>query len=228
MLTRQSFIYIYTLHSFKDGSILTIDEKDKLKSNFDGRRRYIYNQSKCLYGHTINSFSMKGRTCYVCNKCQIKVSNDDDGGKSGSSSSSNRSMMNTPLRPVKVFKSHCAPDKIDWNVPEKMTVKEIKKALLTLGQSTKGKKTDLCKRLKEASSLSSIQVGVEHIKHEMKSARYAAKNKKNAGEKRNIEHVALEDEASLKLYNKNGSTGTRRKIESKSGRRRKSKRVKRE
>ena len=39
--------------------------------------------------------------------------------------------MNTPLRPVKVFKSHCAPDKIDWNVPEKMTVKEIKKALLT-------------------------------------------------------------------------------------------------
>ena len=57
---------------------------------------------------------------------------------------------------------------------------------------------------------------------------YAAKNKKNAGEKRNIEHVALEDEASLKLYNKNGSTGTRRKIKSKSGRRRKSKRVKRE
>ena len=72
---------------------------------------------------------MKGRTCYVCNKCQIKVSNNDDGGKSGSTSSSNRSMMNTPLRPVKVFKSHCAPDKIDWNVPEKMTVKEIKKAI---------------------------------------------------------------------------------------------------
>ena len=34
----------------------------------------------------------------------------------------------------------------------------------------------------------------------MRSAKYAAKNKQKAGEKRNVEHVALEDEESLRLY----------------------------
>ena len=187
---------------FRDGSILTIDSNDKAKPSFDGRRRYIYNQSKCLCGHTINSFSMKGRTCYVCNACQKRSSSADF-----EVSSSSTSAIATPERPVKLFKSHCAPDKIDWNFPEKMTVKDLKSALSELGQSSTGKKSVLCSRLRLAQKAakpytrkSEIKVGVDHIKHEMRSAKYAAKNKQKAGEKRNVEHVALEDEESLRLY----------------------------
>ena len=192
---------------FKDGSILTIDEKDKCSENFDGRRRYIYNQSKCLFGHSINSFKMKGRTCYVCNVCQEKYDSDVKFASPPSNSRGGNSTISTPLRPVKLFKSHCAADKVDWGIPEKMTVKEIKEALIALGQPTKGRKSDLCKLLKETHAAGTIKVGVEHIKHEMKSASYAAKNKRKAREKRNIEHVALEDEASLKVY------GASKKIE---------------
>ena len=101
---------------------------------------------------------------------------------------------------MKLFKSHCAPDKVDWNFPEKMTVKDLKRALSELGQSSTGKKSVLCSRLRLAQKAvksnvkkEKIQVGVNHIKHEMRSAKYAAKNKQKAGEKRNVEHVALED-----------------------------------
>jgi formamidopyrimidine-DNA glycosylase len=186
---------------YSDGSILTIDEEDKRKPSFDGRRRYIYNQRKCLCGAPIRAFTQKARNCYVCSACQVLPKTDLD-------------LPNTPTRPVKLFRSHCAPDAVKLSQPEKLSVKEIKAILSEFGVSTKGKKADLVARLHHTTNMS-IPVGVNHLK--MASAQEALKEKLMADEKRNVEHVALADEESVRLLgNSNNKRGRRRKNDSSS------------
>ena len=93
----------------------------------------------------------------------------------------------------------------------KLTVKQLKARLEEAGQSTKGKKEVLINRLcllnekVEASSNSTVKKegtravkpGKKHIKV-VASAEAAADEKRLAGEKRNVEHVA-EDERSMRL-----------------------------
>lgn len=115
---------------------------------------------------------------------------------------------------MKLFRSHCAPDAVKLSQPEKLSVKEIKAILSEFGVSTKGKKADLVARLHHTTNMS-IPVGVNHLK--MASAQEALKEKLMADEKRNVEHVALADEESVRLLgNSNNKRGRRRKNDSSS------------
>jgi formamidopyrimidine-DNA glycosylase len=193
---------------FLQGSILTVDEVDKSLPSYDGRRRYIYNQSVCLCGGVVRSFTMKGRNCYVCEACQRLPAEDLETAQ-------------TPTRPVKLFRSLCAPDALKLTEPEKYSVKELTRILSKLNMVTTGKKADLVQRLKgifghgsedlNEASCHKIEVGVGHLS-EMVSAEDALKEKIKAAEKRNVEHVALVDEDSSAHLIQEASKKRRRRV----------------
>merc|ERR1712195_164756 len=136
------------------GSILTVDENDKLLPGGSTRRRYVYNQSKCLTCQPLQS--------------SIDVIQTSD---------------------VQVFNSRCAPEIGNDK-------KKKKRKRTSTSTSTPKSTTRPVKKVKRASK------SKKSTKSKMKSAAAAALEKINAGEGRNVEHIALEDEHSLAVIAK--------------------------
>jgi hypothetical protein len=114
-----------------EGSILTLDpDHQKLDPE---RRRYVYNQSRCLLCKgKIQSWDVKGRTCYGCFECQQMISGQ--GGSSGSGTSAKQMKKNEKRKVVRetrdvcVFRSKCAPEARDEKgASSKMEMKKRKR-----------------------------------------------------------------------------------------------------
>ena len=164
------------------GSILTVDENDKLLPGGSTRRRYVYNQSKCLMCQSkVQSWNMKNRTCYACVTCQPLQSSID--------------VIQTS--DVQVFNSRCAPEIGNDK-------KKKKRKRTSTSTSTPKSTTRPVKKIKRASKSKKC------TKSKMKSAAAAALEKINAGEGRNVEHIALEDEHSLAVIAKSKSKKKKR------------------
>lgn len=118
---------------FTSGSILTVDAADVAKFGKPWNRRYIYNHSRCSCGSKIDSWTLAGRNCYACPKCQPRA----------------EGAVAVKVKEVKVFASKCAPD-LETTEPEKMTVAWLKVELEKRGLKVTGKRSDLVERLQAA------------------------------------------------------------------------------
>ena len=105
-------------------------------------------------------------------------------------------------KPAALFVSHCARDVGEHLPVAKMKVADLKAALGAYGLSTRGKKAELGERLDEARAAAEREVRgeipipmdtdeLEAKRGKMATAQEAAAEKESAGEKRNVEHVAL-------------------------------------
>ncbi|CAL5225951.1 g8750 [Coccomyxa viridis] len=206
---------------FKSGSILTVDPEDAQKLGKPWTRRYIYNHKACgRCGTSVRTWDMSARTCYACEVCQPL--------QQGTILDAKRTKALSAARNSKVFDSHCAPEPVANMQPEQLTIAKLKDRLKELNLPLNGRKAELVERLKSAlqsaETLASEEkvIGVEdalenvaeaaakmegvpelapgtlHVGKIM-SAKEAALEKAKAGEGRNVEHVALEDDATLAL-----------------------------
>ena len=121
---------------FRTGRITSISQSEAKKLNAPYRRRYVYNQSKCLICHgRIKSFSEASRTVWFCPGCQ-------QGGIPSSEKSSKQ-----------VFHSKCAsePLVLRKSNPLKLKVKELKTEIAKYGLTipNRSRKADLVKILSE-------------------------------------------------------------------------------
>jgi hypothetical protein len=115
---------------FVTGSILTVDAAEKLPAPWT--RRYVYNQSSCgRCGGGIRSWSMATRTVYCCEACQPLPSHVVV--------SQARTEAMAAAGPARLFQSHCAPDGADTLLPSKMSVSQLRAALLAKGAPLPGK-----------------------------------------------------------------------------------------
>jgi len=171
-----------------EGSILTLDP-DHQQMNPD-RRRYVYNQSRCLLCKgKVQSWDVKGRTCYGCFQCQEMIADGGGGGGGGGGTSSaakqarkNKKKIMREAKDVVVFKSKCAPEARDETGG-------------TQKRKRKTKTTKMKTKTKTKTKISNSTI-VRPTKRQ-RSAAAAALDKIRAGEGRNVEHVALADEESL-------------------------------
>ncbi|CAK0783892.1 hypothetical protein CVIRNUC_007092 [Coccomyxa viridis] len=207
---------------FRTGSILTVDPEDAQSMGKPWTRRYIYNHRSCgLCGSAVRTWDMAARTCYACEVCQPL--------NKGTILDTSRSKALSAAKDSKVFNSHCAPEPIANMRPEQLTITELKVRLKELKLPLTGRKADLVQRLAEAlqaaeklaaeekvvgvedaldsaaeaavkaeGAAPTLVPGTQHVGHVM-SAKEAALEKAKAGEGRNVEHVALEDDATLTL-----------------------------
>lgn len=182
---------------YKTGSILTVDDADKKR--YGDLRRYIYNKAKCpKCSSRIVSWEIAARTAYACPACQPRQARDvDDPALSAStpvknpkkrsaepSSAQKKPRTDASDKAFHVpFPSHCVRDSFADRLatPSKLTVKELRAALLERGHSTKGLKAVLVARLAAA---------LETEASPMRSAEDAAADKARAGENRAVEHIA--------------------------------------
>ena len=210
------------------GSILTVDTQHKKLDRT--RRRYVYNQSKCLLCKTkIKSWDMRKRTCYACFACQPMLP--------ATRLPSSRAKQLRANTDVKVFASRCAPEvgakkgkaaskkgkagskKKPAKKPAKKKVKlaataEKAEKVGKSAKTTRGRKKR--NRSPSPSSRAVIDLTVKKKKRKlaprkkthkpMRSAAAAALEKIRAGEKRNVEHVALADEVSLAVIAKHAKS----------------------
>ena len=177
---------------FQTGSILTVDPEENLPPPWT--RRYIYNHSTCgRCGSSVRTWDMAARKCYACPTCQTLTSKG-----TASLSEETRSKLKKAKEHVP-FMSHCAPE------PKKslsdMTVKALKEMLVKHDLPLNGKKADLIERLEACPDFKRAQAKPTQVEQRAKpaSAFDAALEKINAGEKRNVEHIALVEESSMEL-----------------------------
>mmetsp|Transcript_21451 Transcript_21451/g.44699 ORF Transcript_21451/g.44699 Transcript_21451/m.44699 type:complete len:439 (+) Transcript_21451:105-1421(+) len=186
-LSREAFdrVWLHTVEllqrGYATGSILTVDADDAVGR--PGLRRYIYNSSRCgKCGGKVKSWDIAGRTCYACESCQPpnpkymdvetkpkpKPKKEDKDTDSG----------HVP------FISHCAKDsmatRLERGGARLLTVAEIKSHLVSKFSVTPPKSA---KKAELAALLDSLRAPTTN-------AEEAAKEKAEAGEARNVEHVA--------------------------------------
>ena len=155
---------------YATGSILTVDPEDERP----GLRRYIYNSSKCgKCGSKVKSWDIAGRTCYACESCQprtLKLLKSEGG--------------DVKTDDHKPFSSHCAKDSIAIRLERGgarlLTVAEIRLFLLSAHSVIPAKGTKKAALVTQLDSLRAPAV----------SSMDAAKEKADAGEARNVEHIA--------------------------------------
>ena len=115
---------------FVTGSILTVDAAEKLTAPWS--RRYVYNQSHCgRCGGGIRTWSMATRTVYCCDVCQPLPAKAEV--------TPARTQAMAAAGPARLFQSHCAPDGADTLLPSKMSVAQLRAALLAKGAPLPGK-----------------------------------------------------------------------------------------
>lgn len=130
---------------FKTGSILTVDPEEADKLGRPWTRRYIYNHSSCgRCGSSVRTWDMAARTVYACETCQPLLLVE------GAQLDQRRQKALAAARDPKIFKSHCAPEGRQHQLPSQMAVAELKEALSALGLSAAGKKAGLVERLERA------------------------------------------------------------------------------
>lgn len=185
---------------FVSGSIVTTDG-EVLKR---GRRRYVYNQGKCICGAKVKSWQIAQRTAFACLACQPRLVVGKGANVSGGS----------VVKDAKVFTSHCAPEGAEARMeePGKMRVAELRVELERRGLSTEGVKAVLVARLRaveseKAEGTSNVKVEKQIVVDDFKvsakgvkagtahlpapvSASRAAADKAAIGESRAVEHVA--------------------------------------
>ena len=169
---------------FKTGSILTVDPDSNLGPPWT--RRYIYNHSSCgVCGSKVKSWDMGGRTCYACLTCQ----------KLNEAIPQERKSKLKLAKEHKPFLSHCAPEPASELNLNSLTVKALKEMLKKHNLSANGRKAELIERLSNCSELKLVKQEEEEREvidmSSPASAFDAAQEKVKAGEKRNVEHVAL-------------------------------------
>ena len=196
----------------RTGSILTVDESEGLPPPWT--RRYIYNQSMCgRCGDHIKSWDIAGRTAYACPTCQPLTSH-------GALSADRMAAVKQAKGAVE-FVSHCAADDISVAMmsPAKLKVSQLKRVLEEMNLPTDGKKADLVARVLDAQAIKKEEAVAtpdqmdeggqrrpkrrtadaggdqkDRIKQKIDfiaTAEQAAREKLDAGEKGNVEHVPL-------------------------------------
>ena len=203
---------------FATGSIITVDPAEKLPAPWT--RRYIYNQDTCgRCRGPIKTWDMATRTVYACETCQPLVG----------TMSAARAEAHAKASAPRLFQSHCAPDGVGEALhPAKMSVQQLKAALLGRKLSASGAKPVLLARLLEAfaaempkteetavqaakpkaeekaapkSAAPMPRPGTAHLGG-FASAATAAAEKLQAGENAALEHVALHDDAAAAVRGK--------------------------
>ena len=167
---------------YETGSILTVDPEEAVSLGKPRLRRYIYNSSKCpRCDSPIKTWQIANRTCYACVKCQPITSDP-----------SSKSDVTPTVQNHKTFNSHCARESVETRLiesgPDRLTVKEIKSELTTLGVdfSSKAKKAELVEILTQAQQ----QEKKASPAPAFVSPEDAALEKAQAGENLAIEHIA--------------------------------------
>lgn len=190
------------------GSIVTVDAAENLPQPWT--RRYIYNQSTCgRCGDRIKAWDIASRRAYACPTCQPILH----------LLSAGRQQAVSHAQGASTFVSHCAPDDFSVSLlsPEKLTVSQLKGILANMSLPTTGKKAVLVARVAQAMDMIKKEddkgiimptpIATESKKRSrshkhtllprvldmdsIATAREAAQEKQEAGEKRNVEHVPL-------------------------------------
>jgi hypothetical protein len=173
---------------YKTGSILTVDPEEARALGKPKLRRYIYNSKNCPRCKSpIKTWDIANRRCYACPKCQPLVSHNH----------LESIAVVTPARTDCVpFNSHCARDSIDSRLtesgPSRLTVKEIKAQLTTMGIKipSKTKKADLVELLTKTIIATKLSGDKERKPAAFVSPEDAASEKARAGESLAVEHIA--------------------------------------
>lgn len=220
-LTRELFDEVWR-HSiellqrgFTTGSILTVDPEDARVMGEPWTRRYVYNQSTCgRCGGRVKTWDMASRKVYCCETCQPWLP-----GTSASEAAAGRVEM---AKNHVGFKSHCAPDSISaaMATPERLTMAELRVALEARGWpggrlKKSARKAELVAAFREVTRgdgktegtpvamrprIQPLPIpGIEGLEGKEATAAMAAAEKLAAGEKLNVEHIALTDDASSSL-----------------------------
>ena len=209
---------------FVNGSILTVDPEEALVLGDPWTRRYVYNQTKCgRCRGGVRVWDMANRTVYACETCQPLRG----AGASVASPKSNRE-AHAKSQPFVPFVSHCAPDseRAAAMEPSRLTVAQLKAALTARGWPEGLKRTARKRELVAAllaagapaadavetaaaaaaaaayappTPIGALSPGTKALESRMNSAKAAAREKIAAGEKGNVEHVALADDETHKL-----------------------------
>ena len=128
-MTYESFMRVWNSSvklmrmSFETGRIMSMTAKEAKQMGCPHRRRYVYNQSKCLVcGGRISSFQENTRTVWACFGCQSKSEVKDEARQERAT-----------------FNSHCAREPLSsrLSTPSKMSVKELQTTLLAAGYRVK-------------------------------------------------------------------------------------------
>ena len=194
---------------FVNGSILTVDPEEAKRLGEPWTRRYVYNQSTCgRCGASIRSWDVANRTVYACEACQPPPA-------PATLPEARVKRIEASKRAAAPFVSHCAPDSDAANAmdPSKLTVARLKEALDEWDawpshlRRSGARKADLVSAVREARAQKANAVhpgrnfsppppGTAHLEARMNSPEAAAAEKIAAGEKGNVEHVALGNDAS--------------------------------
>ena len=200
---------------FVNGSILTVDPEEALILGDPWTRRYVYNQTSCgRCGARVRVWDMANRTVYACETCQPLRR-----------SASGENTL-TKKKDSKPFVSHCAPDSAAASrmEPSRLTVAQLRETLTERGWPEGLKKTAKKSELVAAAAATfraapkarvnnrrpvasapapatpppaPLSPGTKALESRMNSAREAAREKIAAGEKGNVEHVALADDETI-------------------------------
>ena len=210
---------------FVNGSILTVDPEEALILGEPWTRRYVYNQTKCgRCRGNVRVWDMANRTVYACETCQPLRCDSPQTPKRG-----RKQEKTEEKKPFVPFVSHCAPDsdRAALMEPSRLTVAQLKATLGDLGWPEGLKRTARKSELVEAvlaagvkgkapvpppatpqtaathvpplSLRGALSPGTKALESRMNSAKAAAREKLAAGEKGNVEHVALADDETHKL-----------------------------
>jgi hypothetical protein len=202
---------------FVNGSILTVDPEEALVLGDPWTRRYVYNQTKCgRCRGNVRVWDMANRTVYACETCQPLLSGSPQTPKRG-----RKREETEEKKPFVPFVSHCAPDsdRAALMEPSRLTVAQLKATLAERGWPEGLKRTARKSELVEAvlaagaaatpapaathvpplSLRGALSPGTKALESRMNSAKAAAREKLAAGEKGNVEHVALADDETHKL-----------------------------
>ena len=207
---------------FVNGSILTVDPEEALILGEPWTRRYVYNQTTCgRCRGNVRVWDMANRTVYACETCQpLRGSPQTFGPKRRK-----REEKTDEKKPFVPFVSHCAPDsdRAAAMEPSRLTVAQLKAVLAERGWPEGLKRTARKSELVEAvlaagaaaapapppatpapaatrvppPARGALSPGTKALESRMNSAKAAAREKLAAGEKGNVEHVALADDETL-------------------------------
>jgi formamidopyrimidine-DNA glycosylase len=204
---------------FVTGSILTVDPEEAKVLGEPWTRRYVYNQRSCgRCGDAVKTWDMANRTVYCCEGCQPLL-------PSTRGLSERASVRTKDAKAHVPFVSHCAAESPGTLAaePEKLTVAKLKEILDSASAWPQGlrrtaKKAELVAAVRDMATGGYTPMtlarhglaaetpspakpkpkpGVRGLEGVEASALAAAAEKRQAGEKGNVEHVALVDDESI-------------------------------
>ena len=218
---------------FVTGSILTVDPDEAKTLGEPWTRRYVYNQRSCgRCGSAVKTWDIAARTVYCCEVCQPLVKSETSNGASAA-------VRIKGARDHVPFVSHCAAESPGTLAaePEKLTVAKLKEILDSAAAWPEGlkrtaKKAELVAAVRDMATggytpatlarhgLAATPApqtpaprapvpGIAKLEGAEASASAAAAEKRRAGEKGNVEHVALADDESLGRGGEGKRRGTR-------------------